>query len=277
MYTSTMNNLNSNFLENDEMYEGQTVEEIVEEIFEEEEQEEAQNEILSEAEKRIEQANLYQALLKHDLFGPGSARQEIIDSVRREFKGFILSRLEVLLGIKPETSKVIQKIESPFSEEEVNALKAIANRLVKKDIPQTSQAPTVNSIQPSQSVTLQKPVINTIGGETPQKSNVVTKKVVKKTVISKPSNQMTDSQVTQEKKRGRKSTENISEITGQDYGQVAITEDPALRPKAMPSQAEMDMLNARQAEMNSRGASPVAGETGATGLGAKIAAQLLKS
>lgn len=265
-----MNNINDNFLEDEQM-----VEEIVEEFFEEEEQE---NEILSEAEKRIEQANLYQALLKHDLFGPGSARPEIIDSVRKEFKSFILSRLELLLGINQDSAKHLQQqVVSPFSEEELTALKAIANRLVKKEAAIQPSVPTVNSINPSPINTI-KPMVNAL----PDEPTKTVKKIVKKTIIKKhPNSHVTDAlkyimAEPESKKNKRKTTQNVSDVTGQDYSQ-AVADDPSLKPKAMPSQAEMDMINARQAEMNSRGASPVAGETGANGLGAKIAAHLLKS
>lgn len=266
-----MSNLNSNFLEDDE---NQIYEEIVEEIFEEEQMEESQNEILSEAEKRIEQANLYQALLKHDLFGPGSARQEIIDSVRKEFKTFILSRLEILLGIKQEQEKAVT-VQSPFSDDEVNALKAIASRLVKKDPQQTASVPVVNQVPTSQPVVTQKPVVNTINLEASQSSSQP-KKIIKKTVIQRKAvNEQVQEQPVSKKAR-KKESQNLSPITGQDYSQV-VADDPALRPKPMPSQAEMDMINARQAEMNSRSSSPVGGEAGTAGLGAKIAAVLMKS
>lgn len=282
-----MNNVKYNFLENDESTENQYVEEIVEEIFEEEQHEEAQNEILSEAEKRIEQANLYQALLKHDLFGPGSARPEIIDAVKKEFKGFILSRLEILLGIKQESQKQLQvQVQNPFSEEEMSALKAIANRLNKKDLPPQPASPTVNSV-PTQAPVVTKPVINTISSSSSNQSmnQQPVRKVVKKTIIHKKQLQddtldsvrYASGPATEQKKSKRKSTQNISSITDQDYGQTAVEDDPTLRPKPMPSQSEMDMINARQAEMNSRGASPVSGETGTAGLGAKIAATLMKS
>ena len=88
---------------------------------------------------RIEQAKLYEALLNHQLFAPGSARPEIIKAVRKEFKEFIQFRLEVLLGIKADGkpghtghAQSIQ-VKSPFSDEETVALKDIARKLVEKN------------------------------------------------------------------------------------------------------------------------------------------------
>lgn len=277
-----MNNLNDNFLEND-LNDQQYVEEIVEEIFEEEQMEESQNEILTEAEKRIEQANLYQALLKHDLFGPGSARPEIIDSVRKEFKGFILSRLEILLGIKPETQKQAQvQVQSPFSDEEISALKAIASRLMKKEPAQVS--PTVYSVAQAAALP-QKPLINTISAAPLVESSPQPKKIVKKTVVRKKVQQDLSDHVTDAiryqpevnpNKQKKRETQNTSAITGQDYSQAIVDDNPALRPKPMPSAAEIDMLNAKQAEMNSRGTS-ASGDPNTAGIAAKLASNFLKS
>jgi adenylate kinase family enzyme len=276
-----MNNLNNNFLENEDLENDEIYEEIVEEFLEEEQEE---NEILSEAEKRIEQANLYQALLKHDLFAPGSARQEIIDSVRKEFKTFILSRLETLLGIKQENLKLeAPQVQNIFSDEEVSALKAIASRLAKKES-SASPSPIINPIQNQQQpVVHQKPIINTINGNQMPVAEKTTKKIVKKTIIhkKKADDHATDSlryeHAPVAKKTKKRQTQNISSVTGEDYSQAVVEDNEALRPRGMPSQAEMDAINARQAEMNSRSASPVNGEAGTAGLGAKIAAALMKS
>lgn len=132
-------------------------------------EEEAQGQsILNEAIERIEQAKLYESLIKHDFFGPGSARPEIQSRVTKEIRGFILERLEILLGIKTnkvtETNTIHQTV-SPFDNEEVDALKEIAGRLILKSRnsgtmmhsePQVKQFqnqqpnPQVNRVTPSQ-------------------------------------------------------------------------------------------------------------------------------
>lgn len=281
-YNVGMNNLN-NFLEDEEI-----MEEIVEEIYEEEVLEEEQAEVLTEAERRIEQANLYQALLKHDLFGPGSARQEIIDAVRKEFKAFILSRLEILLGIKPEVSVRTSSqeiVKSPFSEDEIKALRAIAERLTKKEQPvQAPQVPTpvINSVAAQPQIT-QVPSVNAVSSQAsssqPQR---VVKKVVKKVVRTSAEQPQVQPQVQQtqtkqaSQKGGRRKTGNSSEITGEEYSQAVVQDDPKLKPMPMPGQAEIDMMNAKQAHMNASGRSPVQGEADTAGLGQRLAATFIK-
>lgn len=268
-----MNNINDNFLENDEIEADEIIEETITEIYDEEQAEEEQNEILSEAEKRIEQANLYQALLKHDLFAPGSARPEIIDAVRKEFKGFILSRLELLLGIKQEAPKqVIQQVQSPFSDAEIQAIKAIAARLVEKGAPQQPAAvstpvPAVNTMAVTPQVQQARPAVQTVGAPVnAQKTvkTVVTRKIVKQggqTVTEQVQQQAPQQQAAAPKKsKGRKATGNVSAITGEELSQAVVEDNPALRPLAMPSQAMMDLMNAQQADKNARGGSPVQGE-----------------
>ena len=92
------------------------------------------SEVLAEAIERIEQAKLYESLIKHDFFAQGSARQEIQDRVTREIRGFILERLEILLGIKAPASRQPQQavVSSPFDSEEVDALKMLAGRMIEK-------------------------------------------------------------------------------------------------------------------------------------------------
>jgi hypothetical protein len=106
--------------------------------------------LMSEAQARIEQANLYQTIINHELFGPNSARPEIMSLVENEIKTFAMSRLEILLGMKPdEQSRAPIQVESPFSETEIDALKAIAARLTRKPETQQERSPAFNSITAS--------------------------------------------------------------------------------------------------------------------------------
>lgn len=132
----------NSFIDDDE-YEYEEIDEV---LFEEEQQEEEQ-EIVSEALKRIEQAKLYESLLKHNFFAAGSARPEIQNKVTSEIRGFILERLNVLLGMKsPIDPKVSRNIELPFSKEQLQALVAIADRLISKgtNTPHSMSNPVVN-------------------------------------------------------------------------------------------------------------------------------------
>lgn len=134
------NKINS-FIDDDE-YEYEEIDEV---LFEDEQQEEEQ-EVVSEALKRIEQAKLYESLLKHSFFSAGSARPEIQNKVTTEIRGFILERLNILLGMKSPSLKVNKEIELPFSKEQIQALVAIADRLISKNanIPHSVSNPVVN-------------------------------------------------------------------------------------------------------------------------------------
>ena len=89
----------------------QILQSIDEEHREEAAQEQAVVETLSEAMKRIEEANLWKALLTLDVFQPGSARQEITQSINSKIKKFALENLELSLGIKSAQEKAAPKVQ----------------------------------------------------------------------------------------------------------------------------------------------------------------------
>jgi hypothetical protein len=253
-----MNDVNSNFLDTDIE---EIVEEIEEEVIEETEEAEATTSIINEAIARIEQAKLYEALLNHQLFAPGSARPEIIKAVRKEFKEFIQFRLEVLLGIKADgkpghigSMQPIQ-VKSPFSDEETVALKDIARKLVEKNR-LVSSVPSISAVQvpqpqiqelptTHQHVQVAPPVAAPAPTTTTRKT--VTRRVVKRNgqVISTEDvpAQAAAPAAPAKPNAPRKKSNNVNAFTGQDLSQAVSTIRP---PQPMPSQAQMDMLNARQ-------------------------------
>lgn len=92
-------------------------------------------ETLSEAMKRIEEANLWKTLLTLDVFQPGSARGEIVNSVNAKVKKFALNNLELCVGIKTEQEKKLEvPVKIPFDNDEVTALKVLAAKVLKRDI-----------------------------------------------------------------------------------------------------------------------------------------------
>ncbi|HUM42303.1 MAG TPA: hypothetical protein PKI14_05075 [Fervidobacterium sp.] len=108
---------------------------------------------MSQAVKRIEEANLFKLLIKQPVFSEGSASPDILRSVNKKVREFAKKELEILLGLRPakEEVKVIQqKVESPFSEQEVSALKILASKITKRE-PSVQQSeekvPTMNAIQ----------------------------------------------------------------------------------------------------------------------------------
>lgn len=245
---------NNNFLEEEVEYEEVPESEITDadEILEDIEQDDRNNQetmkALSEAEKRIEQANLYKAILNSNLFGPGSARPEIIRTVDKEFKEFVMYRLEVLLGIKQDgqaRGSSTQSAKSEFSANQVAALKDLANKLIKRDGPQAAPQPTVVTpvIQPV--VGNSEPTVQQVGesAEAPQVKMV--RRVVKRTNIQAPGQPAQPAT----KQRGRARSNNTSVITGEDLSQAV---NPLRPPVKMPSQAHMNAMNAEQAEKNAR-------------------------
>ena len=89
---------------------------------------------LENAMVRLEQGRLYEMLYKHDLFEGVEADPLAIARVRKEIREFIMSRLEVLLGIRAEKEKTNAepvKVKLPFNEVEIQALKDMAFKLTK--------------------------------------------------------------------------------------------------------------------------------------------------
>jgi hypothetical protein len=96
-----------------------------------------EEDILEEAIVRLEQARLYEMLIKHDIFEGVDGNPIALQNVQNELKSYIIDRLQILLGIKaddlaPERySERTVKVELPFNRLEIEALKDIANKLTK--------------------------------------------------------------------------------------------------------------------------------------------------
>jgi hypothetical protein len=85
--------------------------------------------VVSEAMLRLEQARLYEMLLKHNFFEGVRVNLSAKQNVEQELKKFILDRLEVLLGIKQEVQQTNSSeimVDLPFNDIEVDFLKALA-------------------------------------------------------------------------------------------------------------------------------------------------------
>ncbi len=94
-------------------------------------------ETLSEAMKRIEEANLWKTLLTLDVFQQGSARPEIVAAVNAKIKDFAMNNLKYCVGIESESSSKKEKKEEvklPFDTDELTALKILAAKVLKRDI-----------------------------------------------------------------------------------------------------------------------------------------------
>jgi hypothetical protein len=117
-------------------YEAQENEEVVyeeaEQEISEEEEDAIDESIMADARLRLEQGRLYEMLLKHSLFEGVDADPRAIKNVEREIKRFIKSRLEILVGLKQEAPKA-QVSVSPFTELEIDMLKQLLGRVLKKE------------------------------------------------------------------------------------------------------------------------------------------------
>ena len=94
---------------------------------------------MSEIEKRLQKANLYQQWTTGQLY---DSRTQCTVEVEQEFKNFALKQLNKLIGINVEQ----EQVQSQFEPEELEALKAlaqaiIANKKLKQEVIKTSLQP----------------------------------------------------------------------------------------------------------------------------------------
>ena len=88
---------------------------------------------ISEAQRRIEKAGLYQAILNQNVFGTGSARQDIIEEVNNDLRGWALERLEVMLGMRQSAQAAATATQ--FTAEEAAYIRELAHRAMIGSIP----------------------------------------------------------------------------------------------------------------------------------------------
>ncbi len=90
--------------------------------------EELEDTELSDVDLRLETADYYRAILRHEFFDTESNASQIVD---REIRTFIRERLEVLLGLRTANQPSVV-VEAPFDDEEVQALKLLASKVLKR-------------------------------------------------------------------------------------------------------------------------------------------------
>lgn len=109
----------------------QQVQELEVEYEEEEyqgEEEEDFSSLLSDARSRMEQGRLYEMLMDHDIFAGADADEKAIKFVTKQIRMFAKERMEIMLGMRQEPSKVqaFNAADFPFNDIEVAALKDLA-------------------------------------------------------------------------------------------------------------------------------------------------------
>lgn len=144
----------------------ETVDDVLADMEEQQTEERETLSEMSEALFRMEQASLYKSLLEHSFFGANSASPHIQQAVESELREFVSGRFKVLLGM---TAPVVQPAYiSPFTDDEIEALKLLAGRITKKPevltpvprIPQINPAPAQQvSVRPKPTVAQVQPVL----------------------------------------------------------------------------------------------------------------------
>lgn len=130
-------------------YEDEYVEELEANSLEEDPLSLTQEEesLLGTAMIRLDQARLYEMLVKHDLFEGVQANPIALKAVQKEIKSFIMDRLEILLGLKVD-KHIKSNTQGQFNDLEVQALKDLAFAATKGATRQQRETPKpVNSTQ----------------------------------------------------------------------------------------------------------------------------------
>ena len=136
-------------------------EEESEQEFLEDTEEEDFSLVLSDANLRLEQGNLYKMIMNHNLFDGMDADPRAVRNVEREIKAFVRERMEIMLGMRQEKAEHYKAI-SQFNDLEVSVLKMLAS---------TASKGKTESAEANQSVSREpkRQTLNTISGSTQQK------------------------------------------------------------------------------------------------------------
>lgn len=107
------------------------------------EAEETNDPTLMDVDLRLETADFYRAILKHEFFDGTSQAANLVED---EIRNFIRGRLEVLLGIRSPQAEADTVPQSEFTPEEIQALKALASKVLHK--PALALPPVVKPMKP---------------------------------------------------------------------------------------------------------------------------------
>jgi hypothetical protein len=106
--------------------------------------------VVNQAMIRLEQARLYDMLIKHDFFEGVDVNPIALRNVQNELKSYIVERLEILMGMKSDRKPLNQKIptsiniELPFNDIEIDFLKQLSYKGTKGE--SAKMSPKVSTI-----------------------------------------------------------------------------------------------------------------------------------
>lgn len=184
--------------------------------------------------QRIKMANLFQLLTDRELFEENEGDLEIIEMVEGEIRQFALYRLEQLIGMRDNTGVIqIQNTSNPFTGDEIKALKLLAQSALSMT-GNVHQSPTRASQVPATVPTpvfASNPPMPTLEAK-PVRRRRSKNKTVDATVPSQPVD-----------------PNNIEDV----LKNTKYQNKPITQPIPMPTQMQMDMINAELAESNAKG------------------------
>lgn len=241
-----------------------TYEEVIEEA-----QDEAYEDAMADAHLRLEQGSLYKMIMNHELFEGMDADPKAIQNVQNEMRSFARERMEIMLGMRQETTKVGFGAEFPFNALEVEVLKAVASAATK------GASENAESYVPETRVATKK-VLRPIGGSTTAKKATVQHSA--KPLQSKPATPVTRSkmdqtieQIAREEGIPRELLEeNLPGVGGKPVGNMTEQEiidrnrlatqrrgKHAKSPQAIPMATERQQEMLAESQVGSLGQSPL--------------------
>lgn len=211
----------------------------VQEEVEEEAEEEDFSDILSDAHLRLEQGSLYKMIMNHNLFEGTDADPKAIKNVEKEIRQFARERMEVMLGMRKETSTVEHlEIDFPFNELEVQVLRTMAKTF--------SKGATENSDRYVPSVTRTSEEVPTIGKKKTLNPIGTPKRTTSKPLQNRPS----------EPVKRTKLDATIDQIAREEgVPRELLEEDVTLLNKPIEKLTDQELLDRNKLVAKRRGAS----------------------
>lgn len=143
--------------------------------------------VLNDANLRIEQGRLYQMVMNHDLFDGMDVDPKAVQNVQREIRKFAKERMEVMLGMRKETTTVeTLEINFPFNALEVDILKRLAFTATKGATANSDNyVPDVKRVTEEVENVPKRTTLNPIG-TSPKKPSAYQKQPQKQRLHSQP-------------------------------------------------------------------------------------------
>lgn len=229
---------------------------------------ESQQEVMESAKIRLAQGRLYEMLLKHELFDDSLGEDpRAIKKVQAEVRAFVTERLEIMLGMRQTASKNSQPqiqsvtVQLPFNEVEIDALKAIANKLSK------GQSEGLENLEIEAKIDLAEAPKDRQDRRTVQRP-VPPPPVVRKPVSPITNKKPLDRKAIEKTEKTGKELHKMSQAELEEYASKRtllpkVGKPSGVQPLPMPEPAMIDMMMAEAADRNASGGNAVGSFTGA--------------